>query len=126
MKIYDLECCGCRRKYTFTVQMMQLAQVADAVKGFEEAVFGFDCPACNYRNAFQFKYLIDARLARAAKWANFICSRLECRMTIACQNPDYCCGMVSYSRYDALRRRWGKVKAFLDAVQNARLELFDV
>ena len=126
MKIHDLECCGCRKKYTFTIQLIQWAQIGQDVKDFEEAVFGFDCPSCNYRNAFQFKYLIDARLARSAKWATFICSRLECRMVLACQKPDYCCGMVSYTKYDALRRRWDKAKAFLDAVQNARLELFDV
>lgn len=126
MKIHDLECCGCRKKYTFTIQFIQWAQIGQAVKDFEEAVFGFDCPSCNYRNAFQFKYLIDARLARSAKWATFVCSRLECRMVLACQKPEYCCGMVSYAKYDALHRRWDKAKAFLDAVQNARLELFDV
>jgi len=126
MKIHDLECCGCRKKYTFTIQLIQWAQIGQSVKDFEEAVFGFDCPSCNYRNAFKFKYLIDARLARSAKWATFICLRLECRMVLACQKPEYCCGMVSYAKYDALHRRWDKAKAFLDAVQNARLELFDV
>ena len=126
MKIFDLECCGCRRKYTFTIQIMQWPEIKSAVHGFEEAVFGFDCPACNYRNAFQFRYLLDARLERAAKWAAFSISIVENRMILACKNPDYCCGMVSYSKYDALKLRWEKRKAFLDAVQNARLELFDV
>jgi len=120
MKIFDLECCGCRRKYTFTIEIMQWPKLPYTLKtkDFEEAIFGFDCPACNYRNAFQFRYLLDARLERAAKWAAFSTSVLECRMTTLCR-------MASYERFDALKLRWEKRKAFLDAVQNARLELFE-
>lgn len=125
MKIFDLECNGCRRKYTFTftMQSMQWPDVIAGIAAFEEAVFGFDCPACNYRNAFHFKGLIDMRLARAEKWADFVNNRTEWSMVRACQNPEFCCGMVSYWKFEELKRRSEKLKAFLDAVKNARLEI---
>jgi len=80
MKIFDLECNGCRRKYTFTIKIVQWSEILAGVAAYEEAVFGFDCPACNYRNAFHFKGLIDMRLARAEKLAYFLLHKLESRM----------------------------------------------